>query len=97
VPELTGQGTQQQHPYLYWEFYERGGKRAVRFGDWKAVQRNLKSVAQTDGIELYNLADDIAEQHNVATEYPDLIRQTRTMFEEAHTPSPFWSFGKRQR
>src|SRR5699024_4703119 len=30
VPTLTGQGTQQQHDYLYWEFPARGGKQAVR-------------------------------------------------------------------
>jgi arylsulfatase A-like enzyme len=24
LPTLTGRGRQQQHPYLYWEFYEQG-------------------------------------------------------------------------
>ena len=34
LPTLLGQGGQRAHDHLYWEFQERGGKVAVRFGDW---------------------------------------------------------------
>jgi arylsulfatase A-like enzyme len=38
APTLLGKKDQQQeHEYLYWEFYEQGYKQAVRAGDWKLV------------------------------------------------------------
>lgn len=42
---------------------------AIREGDWKLIE-----FFDTGEIELYNLADDIGEQNNLAEEYPD-IRQ----------------------
>lgn len=93
VPELTGRGTQPQHEVLYWEFYERGGKRAVRFGKWKAVQRNLRSVDQTTGVELYDLSEDVGEDHNVAAEHPEQVNKALRYFQQCHTPSEFWKFG----
>ena len=72
VPTLLGQsGNQKQHEYLYWEFFERGGKRAVRFGSWKAVQQNLHKNA--DGpIEIFDLSTDLAETNDVAASRPEI-------------------------
>jgi arylsulfatase A len=48
LPTLTGQPDEQnQHKYLYWEFYEQGGKRAARFGNWKVVQLNVQKDADS--------------------------------------------------
>lgn len=93
VAELTGAGTQQQHEFLYWEFYERGGKRAVRFGDWKAVQLNLKGLNQKDGVEIYNLAADLGEEVDVAAANGDKVERALEYFAAAHKPSEFWKFG----
>lgn len=93
VNELTGEAAQPQHEFLYWEFYEKGGKRAVRFGNWKAVQTSLKSVSQRDGIELYDLSRDIGEVSNVAADHADIVDRAFEYFQAAHTPSEFWSFG----
>ena len=96
VNELMGQSAQQpQHDYLYWEFYEQGGKRAARFGDWKAVQRNLNNQKDPP-IEIYNLRTDIGEETDVASEHQDQVELARQIFDDAHTPSPFWVFGKRK-
>ncbi|MEM7110415.1 MAG: arylsulfatase, partial [Bacteroidota bacterium] len=38
LPTLTGKGPQQQHEYLYWEFHEKGGRQAIRLGNWKGVK-----------------------------------------------------------
>lgn len=95
VPELTGTGRQPQHEFLYWEFYERGGKRAVRFGDWKAVQRNLRGVEQQDGIELYRISTDVSEEHDIASAHSDVVAKARQYFLSAHEPSEFWSFGRK--
>jgi arylsulfatase A-like enzyme len=96
VPELIQQGQQPQHEYLYWEFYERGGKRAVRFENWKAVQRDLKSVQQTEGVELYDLSQDVGEETNVAAKHPEVVAKALSYFAAAHQPSEFWSFGPKK-
>lgn len=97
VPELTGQDTQQKHEFLYWEFYEKGGKRAVRFDNWKAVQLKLTGVAQKEGIELYNLNTDIGEETNIAKQHPVLVKRAQDYFASAHTPSEFWQFGAKKK
>ncbi|MEC7448540.1 MAG: arylsulfatase [Planctomycetota bacterium] len=96
VPELTGQSDKQrQHEYLYWEFYEQGGKRAARFGDWKAVQLNVNKDKNAP-IELYFLPEDIGETNNVADDHPEVVARAIKIFADAHTPSEFWSFGSRK-
>ncbi len=97
VAELTGKGTQKKHEFLYWEFYEQGGKRAVRFDQWKAVQLNLTGVDQIDGVELYELSKDIGEETNVADKHPQLIKRALEYFSAAHTPSEFWQFGAQKK
>lgn len=86
VPELTGQGTQQEHEYLYWEFHEQGGKQAVRKGDWKAVRLNVREDRYSP-MELYNLADDPGEGNDIAADHPEVIEEMERIFEEAHIPS----------
>lgn len=90
VPELTGK-EQRPHEYLYWEFYERGGKRAARFGDWKAVHNNVHKNARGP-IEIYRLPVDRSEQTNVAAEHPEIVEQARKIFKDAHVTSEHWQF-----
>lgn len=90
LPTLLGK-TQAKHPYLYWEFYERGGAQAVRRGKWKGVRRNVRK--QREGpIELYNLEEDLAEANNVAEAHPEIVAQITQLMREAHTPSELVSF-----
>lgn len=96
VNTLLGQQGQQQHDYLYWEFYERGGKRAVRFGDWKAVQLNLNQDKNAP-VELYHLPSDVGEETDVAAKHPELVERAKRYFAAAHTPSEFWAFGPRKK
>ncbi|MCG6191624.1 sulfatase/phosphatase domain-containing protein, partial [Maribellus maritimus] len=65
LPTLLNQGEQKEHDYLYWEFHEKGGRKAIRKGDWKLVQYNVLKPEQTT-TELYDLSTDIGEEHNVA-------------------------------
>jgi len=83
--------SQEQHDFLYWEFFERGGKRAVRFGPWKAVQLNLHKK-QRGSIEIYNLDDDLGEESDVADKHPELVAKAKEMFRESHSPSAIWKF-----
>ena len=87
APLIRGEPSQQQqHKYLYWEFYERGGKQAVRFDKWKAVRMPMK-----DGpMQLFDLSQDLGEANNVASQFPGVVRQAATMMNEAHAPHPNW-------
>jgi len=92
APTLFGQSDRQaQHDYLYWEFYPRAGKRAVRMGKWKALQHRVGKQDQSP-LRLFDLSKDIAEQHDVAQQYPEIVAKMRKVMREAHTPSPHWSF-----
>lgn len=82
---LDEQDAQEQHDHLYWEFHEQNGKRAVRFGDWKAVQVRMAERPFAD-IELYNLAEDLAEAHDVAQDHPEIVERARELMNTAHTP-----------
>jgi uncharacterized sulfatase len=87
VPEITGHPERQaKHEFLYWEFYERGSSQAVRRGDWKAV----RSPMHSGEMELYNLAEDLGEAHDVADAHPDVVRTMDQIMRQAHRPHPNW-------
>ena len=80
---------QKQHDYLYWEFHERGGKQAIRKGNWKAVKLQVSKNLNPD-IELYNLLDDPGEQNNIADKHPEIIKEMINIFANARTADPNW-------
>lgn len=93
VPTLVGKPEdQRRHDYLYWEFHEQGGKRALRFGDWKAVQLGMNQ-AQPGSVELYSLKKDPAEENDVAASHPEEVARAVKYFSGARTESVFWNFG----
>jgi arylsulfatase len=87
TPTLLGDGVQRRHEYLYWEFPSKGysGQQAVRLGDWKGVRRRMHKG--NTAIALFNLAEDIGEQHDVAAEHPEIVARIDRIMREAHTPS----------
>ena len=87
TPIFKGSDVQPQHPYLYWEFYERGSRQAVREGDWKAVRQPMF----TGEIELYNLSEDISESNDIASQHPEVVKRMASIMNEAHTPDTLWS------
>lgn len=83
LPLLLGTPQQMKpHKYFYWEFHEGGFSQAVRFGDWKAVRLGTRQAVQ-----LYNLKNDLNEQHDVAAEHPEIVRQSEQILRTAHTDS----------
>lgn len=66
LPYLSGENKGKPHESLYWKF---GQQWAVRKGDWKVVVARGGSMQP----ELYNLADDIGEKKNLASEMPDVL------------------------
>ena len=84
---LHGQeAEQEQHKYLYWEFYERGGKQAVRAGKWKAIRKPMI----VGPVELYDLENDLDESDNVADQHPEVVQRLVAFMDEAHVPNDNW-------
>lgn len=87
APTLRGNSEdQEEHAYLYWEFYEQGSRQAVRFGKWKAIREPMIHGE----IELYNLSADLGETQNVAAEHPELVERAKKYMDEAHQPHSNW-------
>jgi len=86
-----GQG---QHEYLYWESMEAGGRQGIRMGKWKAVKYDLNEKGFDVPIELYNVSIDTSEQHNIASQHPEIVKQMEKTFSEAREESPYFKFEK---
>jgi uncharacterized sulfatase len=88
LPTLTGEPAEQKaHEVLYWEFYEQGGRQAVRFGPWKAIREPMK----TGRVQLFDLAKDVGEEEDLAASRKDLVARAERYMDEAHVPDPRWS------
>ncbi len=85
LPTLLGE-TQPERPFLYREFTGYGGQQTIRVGDWKAVRQNLGKNREIK-TELYNIAQDIGEQKDVAAHHPDVLQKLEDMMDGQHTKS----------
>ncbi len=92
LPTLKGnKKAQKAHEYMYWEFYEQGGKIAVRKGKWKAVR--LEALTKKElVIELYDLSTDPGETKNVASQFPNVVNEMIEIMKSARTESPYYDF-----
>ncbi|MFN0123236.1 MAG: sulfatase-like hydrolase/transferase, partial [Blastocatellia bacterium] len=87
APTLTGRpGQQRQHKYIYFEFYEQGGRQSVRFGNWKAIREPML----TGPVQLYDLAKDIGETTDLAAANPAIVARAKAYMDEAHVDDPMW-------
>lgn len=96
APTLLGDTSRQKkHDYLYWEFASYGGQQAVRQGNWKAIRQNMlqKNNPQPLKTSLYDLSNDMGEQHDVAAQHPDVVAQLNALMKQAHAPSELFGFG----
>ena len=91
APTLLGQGKQSQHDYLFWNFDEQGGKRAVLKWPWKLIHLNTgeggkgaKGKAKPMETLLYNLDTDRGEEHDLAAKKPELVKELEAMMIEAY-------------
>jgi arylsulfatase A-like enzyme len=82
VPELLGEAAagrkQPQHDYLYWEI---GPWTAIRQGNWRAVRPKGGGAW-----ELYDLAADPSESHDLAAAQPQKLAALTALAEKAHEP-----------
>ncbi len=69
---------------LYWHFPHWGNQggypgAAIRRGDWKYIHTFWGKAP-----ELYNLAEDPGERHNLALKHPDIARELHNALQELH-------------
>lgn len=83
LPTLLGDaGGQQRREYLYWELAGYQGQQAVRMGKWKGIRFNIDKGNMK--IQLFDLDNDIQEQHDVADEHPEVVKQMEGIMKERH-------------
>ena len=75
---------------MFWGYESRCT--AVRDGKWKFI------TSRYHGWELYNLEDDLAEEHNLASEMPDKAGELNLAIarwrQDVHSQYPVFSWGK---
>jgi arylsulfatase A-like enzyme len=97
LPHLLGQRNEPPHAALYWRF---GQQIAIRKGDWKLVKAPEEGAglversggASTEGAHLYNLAQDLGEQTNLADREPAKVKELAADWEKwnAELVPPAW-------
>jgi len=76
LPFLSGKDKAAPHAALFWRF---GEQMAIRAGDWKLVRPDLSTDKAFGKIAerpmLFNLHDDVGEQHDLARKHPDKVKE----------------------
>ena len=70
---------------FYWELHEGKPSQAVRFGSWKAVRNGPRAT-----IDLYDLASDPGESHNLALQQPGVVARAVQIMQSSHRDDPNW-------
>jgi arylsulfatase A-like enzyme len=83
LPALLGKEQKEKHDYLYWEFFELGGKQAILKGKWKAIRLNVREIPEKQVFELYDLENDPGETNNVAESHPLMVKEFMELFSTA--------------
>jgi arylsulfatase A-like enzyme len=80
-PILQGDSGTNLHERFYWEIHHPHSGQALRSGNWKLIRNT-----ETDALELYNLARDPRERHNVADEHPEVLGRLQSWLDEESEP-----------
>lgn len=70
LPFLSEEKKEAPHEALYWRF---GPQRAIRSGDWKLVEA-------AEGVQLFNLRENISEQTDLAAKQPEKVKELETLY-----------------
>lgn len=88
---LDKEQEQERHEYIYYEFYEMGGKQSILKDGWKLVRLNVSKPEKLVE-ELYYLPEDIGEEHNQIADNRAKADELRELMNKAHTPSEFFNW-----
>jgi arylsulfatase A-like enzyme len=79
VPAFLGTGRPRENVFCYFPHYVKATGNlpsvSVRRGDFKLIRFFGDNPDRSDRFELYNLADDIGENRNVADQMPERVRE----------------------
>lgn len=87
LPTFLDTEGQKEHDYFYFEFLEMGGRQAVIKGDWKLLHQSIRNRPNW---ELYNLASDPAENHNLILLYPEKAEKLKEIMKNARIEDENW-------
>jgi len=74
IAHVDGEKGQKEHDFFYFEFHELNGRQAVIRGNWKLLHLNIQKEPV---YELYNIASDPSEVHNVISLYPEKAEELK--------------------
>jgi arylsulfatase A-like enzyme len=84
LPELLRyRGMAPRHEYFYFEFPEKGGQLAVIKGNMKGVKLDLRQHPDNPWM-IFDLSKDPGEQHNIAAQHPDLVKEFNAIVQKEH-------------
>ena len=93
LPTLLNKKNQEEHAHLYWEFNIRGGRKAIRKGNWKGVWNKMNLKGDKKGaFELYDLSKDVSETTNIASLHPKIVVELKGLMLSSRTTSEFFPF-----
>lgn len=77
----------QLHEYLYWENgTHKPDMQSARFRNWFAYREHMETP-----VKVFDLSKDIMCSINLAGSEPGMVEEALRIFEEAHTPSQWYS------
>ena len=92
LPLLTGKEKEvKNHEYIYFEFYEQGGKQSILKDGWKLVRLNMSKPEKLKE-ELYYLPNDIGEEKNLIKENQEKATELRGLAMKARTESKHFNW-----
>ena len=93
LPSLLNKNSQKAHDHLYWEFNIKGGRKAVRKGNWKGVWYKINAKGKKKGsFELYDLSKDESETTNIASIHPKIASELKELMTSSRSDSEFFPF-----
>lgn len=104
LPILKKEEAYPKDRHLYWEFYHQSFAQAIRWQNWKLIrwstyrkriygQKEINDQRRSEKfsfLELYNLGNDIAEEHNIVEQYPEIRQMLLDRMDSTRTESPYW-------
>lgn len=90
LPTLIGQPRLQTPREMF--YWEAAPQQALRLGDWKAYR-----PAPDKSLQLYNLAEDLGEQHDLADERPEIAEKLERLMAESRVDSEDFPLARRRR
>ena len=96
LPLLIGNGdVARNHEYIYYEFYEQGGKQSILKDGWKLVRLNMSKPGELQE-ELYYLPDDVGEEKNLIRQNSQKADELRKLAMKARTESEYFKWEEKK-